>query len=147
MQFCRIYTGEDGKSHFEDLDQSEGSKHFLRSLPVKALVFKNDMNRDDLHGWHPAPRRQWCITLSGTVEIAGKIIVVLIRQYHEFRVRDSLGQDVRRHAMAHHDFRIAFFFSDDDQSLCPDVFEPSAGIMCLPSEHMTQIRFHRTKIC
>jgi quercetin dioxygenase-like cupin family protein len=69
MQFCRIYTGEDGQSHFEDLDQSQGSKYFLTNLSIKALVFKNDMNRDDLHGWHPAPRRQWCITLAGTVEI------------------------------------------------------------------------------
>jgi hypothetical protein len=69
MQFCRIYTGEDGQSHFEDLDQSEGSKHFLSALPAKALVFKNDFDRADLHGWHNAPRRQWCITLSGTVEI------------------------------------------------------------------------------
>lgn len=69
MQFCRLYSGDDGKSHFEDLDQQEGSKHFLNSVAAKALVFKNDMNRDDLHGWHTAPRRQWCITLSGSVEV------------------------------------------------------------------------------
>lgn len=70
MQFCRLYSGDDGQSHFEDLDQGEGSKHFLASVSAAALVFKNDRNRDDLHGWHPAPRRQWCITLSGSVEIA-----------------------------------------------------------------------------
>ena len=69
MQFCRLYSGDDGKSHFEDLDQHEGSKHFLTSVAAKALVFKNDMHREDLHGWHTAPRRQWCITLSGSVEI------------------------------------------------------------------------------
>lgn len=69
MQFCRLYTGNDGKSHFEELDQAEGSKHFLAQLAVKALAFKNDQNRDDLLGWHTAPRRQWCITLSGSVEI------------------------------------------------------------------------------
>ena len=69
MQFCRMYTGDDGKSHFEELDQSEGSKFFQSALTVKALIFKNDQNRDDLHGWHNAPRRQWCITLSGTCEI------------------------------------------------------------------------------
>ena len=63
MQFCRIYTGADGKSHFEDFDQNQGAKHFLTGLDVKTLVFKNDMNREDLHGWHNAPRRQWCITL------------------------------------------------------------------------------------
>jgi hypothetical protein len=69
MHFCRLYTGDDGKSHFEALDQTETSKHFSTPLMVKALVFKNDTNRDDLLGWHTAPRRQWCITLSGSVEI------------------------------------------------------------------------------
>ena len=69
MQFCRLYTGSDGKSHFEELNQQEGSQFFLSTIGAKALVFKNDQNRDDLHGWHNAPRRQWCITLSGTVEI------------------------------------------------------------------------------
>lgn len=68
MQFCRMYTGDDGKSHFEELAQTEGSKFFLSTIVAKALVFKNDDNRDIL-GWHNAPRRQWCITLSGTCEI------------------------------------------------------------------------------
>jgi hypothetical protein len=69
MQFCRLYTGKDGKSHFEELDQNDGAKDFMNAHMVKSLVFKNDFNRDDLHGWHNAPRRQWCITLSGSVEI------------------------------------------------------------------------------
>ena len=69
MQFYRLYTGNDDKSHFEELNQAEGSKHFLAPLAVKALIFKNDQNRDDLLGWHTAPRRQWCITLCGSVEI------------------------------------------------------------------------------
>ena len=69
MQFCRLYTGDDGKSYFEDLAQTDGSRYFLKSLSAKTLVFKNDITRDDLHGWHTAPRRQWCITLAGSVEI------------------------------------------------------------------------------
>ena len=68
MQFCRMYAGDDGKSHFEDLDQTQGSHYFLSNITAKALVFKNDDNRDIL-GWHNAPRRQWCVTLSGTCEI------------------------------------------------------------------------------
>ena len=68
MEFCRMYTGDDGKSHFEKLDQSQGAKFFLTTIAAKGLVFKNDDNRDIL-GWHNAPRRQWCITLSGTCEI------------------------------------------------------------------------------
>ena len=55
MQFCRLHTGNDGQSHFEELDQAEGSKHFLAPLVVKTLVFKNDKNREDLLGWHITP--------------------------------------------------------------------------------------------
>ena len=69
MQFFRLYSGDDGKSHFEDLQQTGASTYFLQNLPANALVFKNDLNREDLHGWHTAPRRQWCITLAGSVEI------------------------------------------------------------------------------
>ncbi len=69
MQFCRLYTGQDGKSHFEDLDQSQTSQHFLGEFAATAVVFKNDPLRSDLHAFHNAPRRQWCITLSGGVEI------------------------------------------------------------------------------
>jgi hypothetical protein len=69
MQFCRLYTGNDGKSRFEDLEQKEGSIHFLADQQATALVFKNDVLRSDLHAYHNAPRRQWCITLSGSVEI------------------------------------------------------------------------------
>ena len=69
MQFYRLYTGDDGKSHFEDLEQKAGSKHFLADQAASAIVFKNDVLRSDLHAYHNAPRRQWCITLSGSVEI------------------------------------------------------------------------------
>lgn len=69
MQFCRLYSGQDGKSHFEDLDQGEGSGYFLREVSASAVVFKNDTLRGDLHAFHNAPRRQWCITLAGSVEI------------------------------------------------------------------------------
>ena len=69
MQFCRMYTGSDGKSHFEELDQGQGAREFMKTYPARALVFKNDLHRDDLQGWHNAPRRQWCITLAGYVDI------------------------------------------------------------------------------
>ena len=69
MQFCRLFTGSDGESHFEELDQSQGAPEFIKSHAARALVFKNDFNREDLHGRHNAPRRQWCITLAGSVDI------------------------------------------------------------------------------
>ena len=93
MQFCRLYTGNDGQSHFEELDQAEGSKHFLAPLVVKTLVFKNDKNREDLLGWHTAPRRQWCITLSGSVEIGvGDGTVKTFGPGDVFLAEDTTGQ-------------------------------------------------------
>jgi hypothetical protein len=93
MLFCRLYTGDDGKSHFEELDQKEGSKYFLTAITPRALVFKNDTNRDDLHGWHNAPRRQWCITLSGSVEIGiGDGTKKTFRSGDVFLAEDVTGQ-------------------------------------------------------
>ena len=69
MQFCRLYTGADGQSHFEELDRAQASKYFFGVHEVKGLVFKNDRPTHIL-GWHNAPRRQWVITLAGSVEIS-----------------------------------------------------------------------------
>lgn len=68
MKFVRLYTGDDGQSHFEELDTSEGSELFSKMLSATALVFKNDP-ATHLLDWHPAPRRQYCITLAGSVDI------------------------------------------------------------------------------
>jgi hypothetical protein len=88
-----MYTGADGKSHFEELDQHEGSKAFLSTIGAKALMFKNDQNRDDLHGWHNAPRRQWCITLSGSCEIGiGDGTVKTFGPGDVFLAEDETGQ-------------------------------------------------------
>ena len=92
MQFCRMYTGVDGKSHFEELDQTQAGKFFLSNLAAKALVFKNDDNRDIL-GWHNAPRRQWCITLAGTVDIGiGDGTVKTFGPGDVFLAEDETGQ-------------------------------------------------------
>jgi hypothetical protein len=88
-----MYTGSDGKSHFEEVDQTEGAKEFTKAHAAKALVFKNDRNRDDLHGWHNAPRRQWCITLSGSVEIGiGDGTVKTFQAGDCFLAEDVTGQ-------------------------------------------------------
>ncbi len=68
MKFYRLYTGEDNQSHFEKLDDRAASELFNTMHPVKGLVFRIE-ERPQLSEWHPAPRRQWVITLAGTVEI------------------------------------------------------------------------------
>jgi quercetin dioxygenase-like cupin family protein len=71
MQVVRIYTGNDGESHFEELDlpfevvanaertagQNAGSVSFSRTQP------------GNFSDWHTAPRRQYVITLEGQTEI------------------------------------------------------------------------------
>ena len=66
--FVRIYTGADGQSHFEELDAGEGATLFSKVIGATGLLFKNDRPTHILD-WHPAPRRQYVITLSGSVEI------------------------------------------------------------------------------
>ena len=63
--FARIYTGADGRSHFEELD---GTNIFFNPRPATSIFFKNDRPAHILD-WHPAPRRQYVITLSGSVDI------------------------------------------------------------------------------
>jgi len=71
----RVYTGEDRRSHFEDLVVPMGEFH-LGSLfswksemtPVKGLVFRENP-LDGSAEFHTPPQRQFVITLSGAVEI------------------------------------------------------------------------------
>jgi quercetin dioxygenase-like cupin family protein len=72
MKITRLYTGPDGKSHFEDVDiplltyatgelQSE-------SMSATGVILRETSGNFDL-GWHNAPRRQLVITLAGAGEI------------------------------------------------------------------------------
>ena len=68
MKFYRLYSGDDGQSHFEQLDSSQSSEFFNAARPTKGLLFRNDFAAHIVN-WHRAPRRRWVITLSGTVDI------------------------------------------------------------------------------
>jgi hypothetical protein len=68
MQFYRLFAGDDGQSHFEQLDQSRTSEFFNATRPAKGLLFRNDF-APHIVDFHPAPRRRWVITLTGSVEI------------------------------------------------------------------------------
>jgi len=70
MQCVRLFTGADGQSHFEDMDMSERGGFLFATHVVTGLVFKNDDPGTRLGGFHTAPRRQYCITLSGSAEIS-----------------------------------------------------------------------------
>ena len=72
MKITRIYTGNDGESHFEDMDIPLGRPNSSdrRSELVKTtgIIFRETGSDYDLD-FHNAPRRQFVINLEGSVEI------------------------------------------------------------------------------
>jgi hypothetical protein len=72
MKATRLYTGEDGESHFEDFDiplQEAGDIGVLSEMfPVTGIIFRETDEAYD-YSWHNAPRRQFVLMLEGSVEI------------------------------------------------------------------------------
>jgi hypothetical protein len=74
-KLVRVYTGEDGCSHFEDIDLRMGEfrlgtlfSYKSGMLPVKGVVFReNPLDGSD--DFHNPPQRQLVITLTGAVEL------------------------------------------------------------------------------
>lgn len=63
MKVTRLYTGRDGESHFEDIDVE-----IEKIQAAEGIVFRQ-ARPGHTQDWHPAPRRQYVITLSGQGEI------------------------------------------------------------------------------
>lgn len=73
MNYVRIYTGDDGLSHFEDVevDLSEAGsagQRLSQAMAAGSLIFRANTGSYDLD-WHPAPRRQFVVNLTGEVQI------------------------------------------------------------------------------
>ncbi len=72
MKITRLYAGEDGESHFEEVDVPlEDRATFGRVSELHeatGILFRETAS--DYHlDWHNAPRRQFILTLEGEVEI------------------------------------------------------------------------------
>jgi hypothetical protein len=72
MKYFRIYTDADGETHFEDIEvvfgESARGSELSDLIPATGVIFRRSP-ADQLIDWHPAPRRQFVITLSGEAEI------------------------------------------------------------------------------
>jgi hypothetical protein len=90
VKVTRLFTGADGKTHAEEisipLGEARGASERSESIPVSGLQFVRTSPAYDLD-WHPAPRRQYVVTVSGESEVIigdgthirlypGKIMVV-----------------------------------------------------------------------
>ncbi len=72
MQVVRIYSGDDGESHFEDFELLyEQLTKGYRTTPIQAArgVQFYWIPDGQFFDWHTAPRRQYVITLEGQAEI------------------------------------------------------------------------------
>jgi hypothetical protein len=75
MQYARIYTDEEGDTHFEDLSPAMVAEHYAgaewlisQPLPVTDLRFRRvTMEFPDQP--HVAPRRQLIVALTGEAEV------------------------------------------------------------------------------
>ena len=71
MKIVRLYTGPDNESHFEDIEVElhfEGQMQASALHPGQGVVFRSAPPSHS-SDFHPAPKRQYVITLSGMAEI------------------------------------------------------------------------------
>jgi hypothetical protein len=71
MKYFRIYTGDDGLSHFEDVEVESSATDVPNpgeAITVGSLIFRQSP-AGRFSDFHRAPRRQFVITLSGGAEI------------------------------------------------------------------------------
>ena len=73
MTYTRIYAGENGESHLQDveLEMSDAGHASVTSAmtAAKGVIFRSSQSSDYFVDWHNAPRRQFVVNLSGEVEI------------------------------------------------------------------------------
>ena len=67
MEITRLYSGDDGETHVE-LMSLESHPELAELQKASGIVFRSAEPGNFLD-WHPAPRRQFVITISGEVEI------------------------------------------------------------------------------
>lgn len=73
MQVTRIYSGDDGESHFEELDLPltvSAAGAMSSRIPIETIFFRDTSQAGpDVWDFHVAPRRQFAIHLRGRTEI------------------------------------------------------------------------------
>ena len=69
--FVRIYTGDDGQSHMEKMDDITDPTRRVATKPGEDLVFRT-FEVDRAIEWHNPGRRQYLFVLDGQMEVEVK---------------------------------------------------------------------------
>lgn len=122
IKVTRLYTGTDGKTKVEEFEvplKAQGRGTALSTtVPVKSLQFRRTDKDYDLD-WHPAPNRQFVVTLSGESEIeleGGKKL--RLGPGHILLAEDTTGQGHISRAIGAGD-RISLFIPLGDGAVVP----------------------------
>ncbi len=65
----RIFTGDDGQSHFEELDLPTETVQRIPTKPGEDLVFRKSAE-DSFSDWHHPSRRQYLFVIDGRMEVS-----------------------------------------------------------------------------
>ena len=91
MALYRVYTGDDGQSHLEQLGLASHPE-ITEPQAATSIVFREAPPGQFLD-WHPAPRRQYIVQLAGEVEIGmGDGSMVRYKPGDARLVADTTGQ-------------------------------------------------------
>ena len=73
--FVRIYSGEDGQSHFEEIDPpmapvQHSPPYIVQVQAATGIAFHDYSKEPKFFDWHTAPQSLYVIVLSGQIEFA-----------------------------------------------------------------------------
>ncbi|MDO9445478.1 MAG: hypothetical protein Q7K37_09190 [Dehalococcoidia bacterium] len=94
MKRIRIWTGDDGESHFEEhaIAFGEGDRPAADSEPAEAIQFRLRRGGTALD-FHPAPRRQYVLYLTARVRIGcGDGSSVIMEPGDVLQAEDTTGR-------------------------------------------------------
>ena len=122
VKVTRLYTGADGKTKMEEYEvplkpQSKGTDLSV-VVPAKSVQFRRT-NKDYNLDWHPAPARQYVVTLSGESEVeldGGRKL--RLGPGHILLVEDTTGQGHISRAIGSGD-RISLYIPLADDAVAP----------------------------
>ncbi len=112
IKVTRIYTGDDGKTHAEELAMPlgppRGATELSPAIPVTSVQFRRT-SPGYFIDWHTAPRRQYVITLAGESEVEiGDGTTIRLHPGHILLADDLEGQGHISRAVGSSD-RISLF--------------------------------------
>jgi quercetin dioxygenase-like cupin family protein len=123
IMMTRIYAGPDGESHAEDIEMKLSERGIL-DYKATAAQFSSRPAGPANTNWHPGPRRQFVITLSGRAELEvsdGKKVVT--GPGHINLIEDTTGKG---HITRNLDDRVVITIPLVDEPRAADTASPTA---------------------